>query len=55
VTSSPVPFHSALLGVYPTWETTLSQMMVLALVLVLWVYGKRPKVTKFGPTQTSEV
>ena len=42
VTSSPGAFHAALVGVYPTWETLTSQVVVLALVLVLWAYGKRP-------------
>ena len=33
---------AALVGVSPTWETLASQVVVLALVLVLWAYGKRP-------------
>jgi high-affinity iron transporter len=42
VTSTPGAIHAALLGVYPTWETLVSQIAVLALVFILWAYGKRP-------------
>lgn len=42
VTSTPGVLHATLLGVYPTWETLVSQVMILALVVGLWAYGKRP-------------
>ncbi|MBY0472146.1 cytochrome c/FTR1 family iron permease [bacterium] len=52
VTSTPGALHLTLLGVYPTWETLVSQVAVLALVLILWAYGKRP--SGRGATLTSQ-
>lgn len=31
-----------LLGIFPTWETALSQLVMLGIVLVLWFFGRRP-------------
>ncbi len=40
VTSVPLNFHSPVLGIYPTVETYLSQLIILTITLVLWFYGK---------------
>lgn len=32
----------ALLGVYPTWETLVPQLLVLGLCMVIWLRGRRP-------------
>lgn len=42
ITNSPSSFHLTLFGVYPTWETLLAQIGILALVVMLWKFGKRP-------------
>jgi high-affinity iron transporter len=42
VTSSPVNLHFELLGVYPTLETLIGQVVTFTLVLMIWVYGKKP-------------
>jgi high-affinity iron transporter len=42
VTNSAMPFHADLVGLYPTWETLASQILILIFVLALWTYGKRP-------------
>jgi high-affinity iron transporter len=54
VTNSPGSFHVDLLGVYPTWETLVSQVGILALVLILWIYGKRPSATNDVGSQPVE-
>ena len=42
VTSFPLPFHLDILGLYPTWETLISQLVIFALIYGLWAYGKKP-------------
>ncbi len=42
VNNSPISFHFDLVGLYPTWQTLLSQFAVLGIVFVLWSYGKKP-------------
>lgn len=42
VTNPPFSLHFDLLGIYPTWETLLSQLAVLGLVCVLWSLGSKP-------------
>ncbi len=42
ITTPPFRWRWDLFGVYPTWETFLSQGVVLALVTGLWLYGQRP-------------
>lgn len=42
VSSSPAAFRSDLLGLYPTWETLASQMVILLAVFALWSFGKKP-------------
>ena len=42
VTLSPLNLHSDWLGLYPTQETLLAQLIVLALSVFLWIRGKRP-------------
>lgn len=37
----PVNLRLSLLGVYPTWETLISQLVILALVVTLWKIGNR--------------
>jgi len=41
ITLSPLSLHSEWLGLYPTQETILFQLAVLALSVGLWVYGKK--------------
>ena len=41
VTTAWLKIKWDLLGLYPTFETTLPQVVVLALVFILWFYGKR--------------
>lgn len=40
VTAAPVP-HIDLLGIFPTWETTLAQLFTLALLVAGYFYNKR--------------
>lgn len=42
VTLSPLSLHSDWLGLYPTQETLLAQLAILALSVFLWVRGKKP-------------
>jgi high-affinity iron transporter len=42
VTSMPLPLRSDLLGIFPTWESTISQILILALIWTLWSMGRRP-------------
>jgi len=43
VSISPLPFNLrlSLIGLYPTWETFISQLVILALVITLWKIGNR--------------
>jgi high-affinity iron transporter len=41
VSTPPFVLHFDLLGLYPTWETIVAQIAVLATVLILWSYGKK--------------
>ena len=42
ITLSPLNLHGDWLGLYPTVETTLGQLLVLGLSIFLWLFGKRP-------------
>lgn len=42
VTSLPIHFRIDLVGVYPTIQTMMAQVLTFVLVLGLWVYGNRP-------------
>ena len=42
VTSARWSFRSEIFGLYPTVETLLPQVVVLALIIALWRFGKRP-------------
>lgn len=48
VSISVLPFHFNLggLGLYATWETLLSQLGILSLIIVLWNVGNRAKAPK---------
>jgi len=39
VSSVRFNFHSTMLGIYPTVQTYLAQIIVLVITLILWVYG----------------
>jgi len=39
VSSVRFNFHSTILGIYPTVQTYLAQILVLVITLILWVYG----------------
>lgn len=41
ITLSPLNFRLDWFGVYPTRETLLAQFAILALGIVLWIYGKK--------------
>ncbi len=42
VTALPWRFRMDLIGLYPTAETVLAQLVTFVLVVVLWVFGSRP-------------
>ncbi len=42
ITAAPFQFRSDIFGLYPTFETVFSQVLVLGLLAALWIYGKRP-------------
>lgn len=42
ITSTPLPWRWDLIGLFPTWETTLLQALVLLTVAFIWVVGNRP-------------
>jgi high-affinity iron transporter len=42
VTSAPLNLRWEILGVYPTYETLVGQIVVFILVLIIWSFGKRP-------------
>lgn len=39
-------FHSSILGIFPTIETYLAQLIVLSITLLLWFYGIKANVKK---------
>ncbi len=41
VSTPPIAPRFDLLGLYPTWETILTQVAVLGTVVILWSYGKK--------------
>jgi len=41
ITSTPLHLHSELFGIFPTWETWVSQLLVVALISFLWNQGRR--------------
>jgi high-affinity iron transporter len=41
ITLSPLNLHWDWLGLYPTQETLLAQLCVLAFSVFLWMYGKK--------------
>jgi high-affinity iron transporter len=41
ISALPVSFRFSLLGIYSSWETILSQLFTLGLVIVLWNAGNR--------------
>jgi high-affinity iron transporter len=47
----PVNFSVDAIGLYPTWESVLAQLFVIALIVVLWNIGN--KSTKAVPKQAS--
>jgi high-affinity iron transporter len=51
ITSIPVPFHSEFFGVFPTWETMVSQALILGLIAFLWNMGRRRSVASIRSVQ----
>lgn len=50
---STMPFRIRFdyLGIYPTWESTISQIVIVILILILWTLGNKPaKVSKPVPS-----
>ena len=41
ISTMPFNFRIPLIGFFPTWETFLSQLLVLALIVVLWNVGNK--------------
>jgi high-affinity iron transporter len=46
ITLSPLNLRWDWLGLYPTWEPLLFQILVLVVSVCLWIYGKRPPAKK---------
>lgn len=46
VSNTPFNFRVDLLGLYPTWQSLVSQILILVLLFVLWNIGNRPVVQK---------
>ena len=42
ITASQSLIHFDFLGLYPTWETLLSQILIFSLAIALWWFGKKP-------------
>jgi high-affinity iron transporter len=42
ITTAPLHLHSELLGIFPTWESLVSQLAILALIAILWAIGRKP-------------
>jgi high-affinity iron transporter len=49
VTSAPANLRWELLGVYPTLETLLGQIVVALAVIFLWFHGRKPSAVKIRP------
>lgn len=45
ITAFPLNLRVDFLGIYPTVETLMSQVVVLGVIMVLWRLGKKPPVT----------
>jgi len=43
ITSTPINYRVDLVGLYPTLETVLSQVVILTLALGLWYFGNAPQ------------
>lgn len=41
VTTPPIAFRVDLLGLFPSWETVISQAAIIGVIALLWSYGKR--------------
>jgi high-affinity iron transporter len=41
ITSMPVRFHSEFFGIFPTWETMVSQLLIVGVISFLWNQGRR--------------
>lgn len=48
VTSTPFNFRVDLLGLYPTWQSLVSQILILILLGVLWKIGNKPLAQKMA-------
>jgi high-affinity iron transporter len=46
ITVLPFDFRLDALGIYPTYETLLGQLFILALTIALWTFGNRTKKAK---------
>lgn len=42
-TTLPFKFRIDLFGIFPTRETLLAQLLVLAVIAILWMYGRKPQ------------
>jgi high-affinity iron transporter len=45
VITAPIHFRVDLLGIYPTIETAIAQLITFVVVLAAWLFGKRPTVS----------
>lgn len=51
VSSSPISIHWDWIGLYPTWETLIAQLLTLGIVFTLWSYGRRPSTPRTSVQQ----
>ncbi len=48
VSSTPFNFRIDLLGMYPTWQSLISQLLILGLLVILWKVGNKPLAKKIA-------
>jgi high-affinity iron transporter len=54
ITAAPLKLHSELFGVFPTWETLVSQILILSLIAFLWGQGRRRPATSSSPANPAQ-
>lgn len=55
ISTFPLNIRWTLMGVYPTWETLLSQAFIVALIFFLWKLGNRAMKKPFCETEKERV
>ncbi len=54
ITSTPLQLRSELFGIFPTWETLIPQLLVIALISFLWNQGRRRPVSSVTPADPAQ-